>query len=452
MPVSVAASPPLRSRRFRSGLLALAASVSMLAVDPTPLPGSDAAAGDPRGIFVYSEHLQRDEAQLTQALAVSGVDGLTLLQGWFSFEPSRGTYDFSGMDHWIGLAVAAGKKVTLAIRAGQDTPCWLFQAPACGSGYSKPYAGATPLTFQVSARQGIGQSQCNATTIAAPWDPVFQSEWDSMLAAVAAHLKGAGTYNAISSVRLTGINRSTAELRLPEEILTTPCVGDAVETWLQAPVPYRPSRALAAWDVVTSSFQKSFPDKFFGVEIVPDGTGNGSYPFPEIDEAGCVYSAVVPPASAPGACANAGPVPDENGPFVQLAAQKFAGRLAVAFQNIDPGGPADPYPVRAAATYGTAIGYQTNDYNNLQQAACSGGSQHPGPCTSSSYLALLEIGIYPLGKSSNVRAQYVEVLPPDAITFPDAVFQAHSELLQSIRAPLAPVSHPRSTRVEPARK
>jgi uncharacterized protein (TIGR03437 family) len=392
-------------------------------------------APDPRGIFVYSEHLQQDAQQLLQALTVPGTDGITLLQGWRSFEPDRGSYNWTELDKWMSTAISSGKKVTLAIRAGQDTPCWLFQAPQCGAGYSKPYAGATPITFQVSARQGVGQSQCNSATIAAPWDPVFLSEWDSMLAALAAHLKSAGTYNAVTSVRLTGVNRTTAELRLPEEILTTPCATNSIQTWLQASPPYRPARLLQAWDTITSSFQKSFPDKFFGLEVVPDGTGNNSYPLPEIDDNGCIYSSIVSPSSAPTACINTAPLPDQIAPLVLSANQKFLGRLAVSFQNLDLTAGANPYPVQAAQTLGTAIGYQTNDYNNLQTAACSGGFLNPGPCTSATYLALLEVGVYPLGKTNSLRAQYIEVLPPDAISYQDAILQAHLELIPGAVVP-----------------
>jgi hypothetical protein len=166
---------------------------------------------DPRGIYVYTEHLAQDTPLVSQALTVSGVDGLTLLLGWASFEPEQGSYSWTQLDQWMATAMQSNKRIALAIRAGQDTPCWLFQAPACGAGYNKPYAGANALAFQVSARQGIGQGSCVATTIAAPWDPAFLSQWDSMLAAVAAHFKNMGTYSAVTSLRLTGINRTTAD-------------------------------------------------------------------------------------------------------------------------------------------------------------------------------------------------------------------------------------------------
>ena len=393
-------------------------------------------ASDPRGVYIYTEHLAQDAQLVNQALAVPGVDGLTLLLGWMSLEPSQGQYQWSTLDQWMTSAMQNNKKVALAIRAGQDTPCWLFQAPACGAGYAKPYSGATPLNFSVSPREGVGQSSCTQETIAAPWDPVFLSQWDTLLGSVAAHLKSVGTYATLTSVRLTGINRTTSELRLPAEILSTPCVTNSVRTWLNATPPYRTATLLNAWDQLTSSFLKNFSDKLFGVEIIPTASGDSNleYPFPAIDDTGCAYQPPWPagpsnPNYAPAPCLNAGPTPDQDAALLALASQKLAGRLSVSYQNLDLSQPAQPYVAYAAQTWGTAIGFQTNDYINFQQAACSGGSAQPGPCTSSSYLALLELGIYPLGKNNSLHAEYIEVLPPDAISFPSAIQQAHAELV-----------------------
>ncbi len=391
---------------------------------------------EPRGIYVYSEHLAQDAPQISQALAEPGVDGLTLLQGWASLEPDRGTFDWSGLDQWMNVVASSGKQAALAIRAGQDTPCWLFQAPNCGARYSKPYAGATPLTFSISPREGVGQSLCNQEIIAAPWDPVFLREWSTLLAAVAAHLQGAGTYSTLASVRLTGIDRTTSELRLPAEVLTAPCVTNAIDTWLTATPPYRPSLLLDAWDKLTDAYLSNFPDKWFGVEVIPTASGDANleYPFPAIDDNGCAYQPPWPtdpqgPNAVAGVCLNTAPVPDQNAPLLALAGRKFAGRLSVSYQNLDLREPASPYVVQVAQTLGTTVGFQTNEYDRFQRAACFGGSVHPEPCDSAGYLKLLEVGVYPLGKATSLLAQYIEVLPPDAVTFPAAIQQAHNELL-----------------------
>ena len=418
-----------------TGPMAAGSTETSLPVAPTAT-STRAGPIEPRGIYVYSEHLAKFEQELAQALAVPGVDGLTLLLGWDSIEPDKDSYDWTLLDQWMSTAMSSGKNVILAIRAGQDTPCWLFQSPQCGDGYANAYAGATPLAFLVSPREGIGQSKCNPVTIAAPWDPVFLNEWDSLLSHVAEHLKSTGAYDALISLRLSGINRTTAELRLPAEILDSPCVINSVQTWLTQTPPYRPARLLKAWDDLTSSYLKNFPDKYFGVEIIPtaSGTLDLEYPFPAIDNKGCVYQPPWPtdrkdPNFNAGTCLNTDTAPDQNKPLLDLSSQKFAGRLSVSYQNLDLRTTASPYPVYAAQTWGTTIGYQVNDYNNFQRTACSGGTAHPGSCDSATYQKLLEVGIYPLGQDNDLRAIYIEVLPPDVISFPDAIQQAHNELL-----------------------
>jgi hypothetical protein len=210
-------------------------------------------------------------------------------------------------------------------------------------------------------------------------------------------------------------------------------VTNSVDTWLQA--GYRPNKLLQAWDAVTNSFAKYFPDKAFTLPIIPSASGNGNreYPFPTIDDAGCAYQPPWP-AGTPTTCINSAsfpnqfpPIPDQNAPLLELASRKFAGRLAVAYQNIDPRDAAEPYIAYAAQTWGTAAGFQTNDYiGPFQQAACSVVSGNFGPCTSATYLGLLEIGIHP---SPTLLAQYIEVLPPDALAFPAAIMKAHTELV-----------------------
>jgi hypothetical protein len=143
-----------------------------------------------------------------------------------------GQFQWDTLDQWMGMAIASGKKVELSVRADL-APVWLFQ-PAPGG------AGANPLSFTY-APQG-GAKDCNSETIAAPWDPAFLAQWDAMLAAVAAHLKSAGTYGAVTLLRLTGINRNSDELHLPAQTAqsaNSACVSDSVATWLQA-VPSAP--------------------------------------------------------------------------------------------------------------------------------------------------------------------------------------------------------------------
>jgi hypothetical protein len=361
---------------------------------------------DLRGIYVYSSDVSQISKgyanNVTASLGVPGVDGIVLVIGWSAIEPSMGQYQWSTLDQWTHRAVASGKKIDLTITAGSDTPSWLFQPVPSG-------AGAVPLDFTISPHSGA-TGVCDSETVAAPWDAAFLNRWDLMLAAVAAHLKADGTYSAVTLLRLTGVNRTTDELRLPAE---TPqntglaCVSDAVAKWQQA--GFRPSLLLQAWDQITNSFLKSFPDKSFSVAIIPQNA------FPPIAEDGSVIK---------------GTPPDQNQPLLSLASHKLPARLVVQFNFLMPGEAASATVIQAGQTLGTLAAFQTNNYfgSTGQGAACSEPVTNPMPCTDVTFLALLQTGIYPLGQSNALRAQYIEVFPANANAFPGDILQAHDEL------------------------
>ena len=378
-----------------------------------PVARAQSSPADLRGIYIYTNDVSQISKTTANALTASfnipGVDGVAVVIGWNAIEPSMGQYQWALLDQWIGLSISLGKKVELVITAGSNTPSWIFQSAPGG-------AGARALNFTISPHGGA-TGVCDSITIAAPWDPAFLSQWDSMLAALAAHLKSAGTYSAITLLRITGINRTTDELRLPAETAQSTglaCVSDAVSTWQQA--GYKPSLLLHAWDGITASFQRSFPDKSLSVAIIPQN------PFPRIAEDGSVIT---------------GTVPDQNQPLLQLASQRFPGRLVVQFNFLMPGEPASPDVIQAAQTLGTLAAFQTNEYfgSTGQGAACSEPVTNPTPCTAATFLQLLQTGIYPLGQSNPLRAQYIEVFHANASAFPDDILQAHLMLVPGALVP-----------------
>ena len=391
-----------KTRAIRSSAVLIATMILLIGSSARPQDQST----DLRGIYVYSSDVSKISTgyanAVTASLGVRGTDGIVLVIGWSAIEPSMGQYQWSTLDQWMTKAISMHKKVDLTVVGGVDTPSWLFQPAPDG-------AGASPLGFTVSPHGGQ-TGQCDSETVAAPWDTAFLNQWDALLAALAKHLKRVGSYTAVTLLRLTGINRTTDELRLPAETPQSTglaCVSDAVTIWQQA--GYRPSLLLQGWDSITNSFQKSFPDKSFSVAIIPQNA------FPRIAEDGSIIQ---------------GPVPDLNAPLLQLAEQKFPGRLVVQFNFLMPGEPASPEVIQSAQNLGTLAAFQTNNYfgSTGQGAACSEPVTNPTPCTTATYLELLETGIYPLGQSDQLRAQYIEVFPANVIAFPDDVQQAHIEL------------------------
>ena len=363
---------------------------------------------DLRGIYVSGTDfpVSKDVAtSLAAALKVPGVDGLLLGIAWDNLEPGRGDYDWSTLDKWMSMAVSLGRKVKLSLPA-HSPPAWLFQpAPDGGS--------AKPLSFSYAPHAGL--KGCFSETIAAPFDPAFQIQFDAMLGAVAAHLKSTGTYGALAAVNLTGINFDSGELHLAGETAQSTglgCVSDAVTTWQNA--GYRPSVLLNAWDAITSSFKKHFSDKYFAVAIIAS-----THPFPPIAEDGSVIKFTDGKALSV----------TQNLPLLTLASQKFAGQLIIQNDTLYPGTPVPDQTVQSGQNLHTFTAFQTNlDFGPGGGASCGPNIQQTAICTDATFLAELETGVYPLGKSNPLRAQYIEVFAPNVVALPNTILQAHFEL------------------------
>jgi len=374
-----------------------------------------AQPADLRGIYVYVDLDGKTNSPGAgpemEALNQLGVDGMLLVGLWSSIETNLNQYDWSQLDAWMSYAASVRKKVTLVIRAGDGIPDWLFQAPPDG-------AGATKLVFSVSPKNGeLGN--CQPDTITIPWEQAFQTNWSLMLSNVASHLKESGTYGQLTMLRLTGINRSTDELRLPAETPFTngltgtglDCVSNAPAIWQM--YGYTPSKLLSAWSNVVASFNASFPDKTFCVAIIPVPP---QVPFPPIDDNGDLITNTLP---------------DQNQPLLLLASEMLPGRLVVQFNFLMASNAVNPAVPAAAVNYGSLTAFQVNDwYGSFGPvgSACGGTAQVPSPCDDASYLNMLQQGIYPLGVTNPLRSQYIEVWATNANTFTNAIWQAHQEL------------------------
>lgn len=364
-----------------------------------------AQTADLRGIYLYTNDVSQitpaTTTQITAALSISGIDGLALVIGWDALEPSMGQYQWTLLDQWMGQAIAKGKKVDLVVLSGASTPSWLFQSAPAGP-------GAAALNFTVTPHNGQ-TGKCQTVTMAAPWSDTFLGRWDALLSALSTHLKNAGTYNAVTLVRLTGLNRTTEELRLPNETAQSTglsCITDAIATWQQA--GYRPALLTQAWTSILNSFQKGFPDKFFSMSLIPTAAA-----FPPIADDGSIIT---------------GRRPDVTQSLVAAANQKFPAHLIAQFDFLMPGEAVSPDVLTAVQTLGTLAAFQTNEYLGGQGAACGEPVTNPTPCTATTFLDLLETGIYPLGKSNSLRSQYIEVFHDNASAFPADILQAHLEL------------------------
>jgi hypothetical protein len=417
---------------------------------PQTVQRTNRSAQNAHGIYLYSLNIAVEgppsaagASLFLQSMNVPGTDGITLVESWSTLEPDKGVFEWelaspgpSQFDQWLKAVMSAGKKINLAIRAGADEPTWLFDPVGLDG------AGATPFHFAASPHQGESRDTCRRVDIAAPWDPVFLLEWGAMLNAVSDHLRQVGAYDSVKMVRLTGINRSTDEFRLPEEVLTTPCRTNSIDKWLAA--GYRPRLLESAWDAITTEFLASFPDKTFNVPIIPIATGNDQNPFPEIDDDGCVFPDFVPPDDPHVPCIDPALTTEQQntrlndvlGDLLRIASGKFPGHLVIEFENLETNRPASLAVVDAAEEFQEMTAFMTNNYfaasRSTGGAACSGGFLHPMDCDNAGYVALLNIGIYPCQSDAcspdPLQSPFIEVIPVDALSFPDAILEAHTEL------------------------
>jgi hypothetical protein len=114
-----------------------------------------------------------------------------------------------------------------------------------------------------------------------------------------------------------------------------------------------------------------------------------------------------------------------------LAGRMLPGRFVVQFNFLMTSIAANPAVIAAAQNYGTLTAYQVNNWFGSfgpSGSACGGTVSSPTPCDDASYLAMMQQGIYPLGSASPLRSQYIEVWATNAVTFTNAIWQAHQEL------------------------
>ena len=125
-------------------------------------------------------------------------------------------------------------------------------------------------------------------TVPVPWDPNYLYYWDRFLHAFSKHIqdKFPIVYERITVVKITGINRESLEIRLPQQvgIQGKDCTSsDANEKWLAA--GYKRAHIAAAWKAILGSFAHSFPTKSLSMAVIDEDTAFPVFNDDPIDKA-----------------------------------------------------------------------------------------------------------------------------------------------------------------------
>jgi len=332
------------------------------------------------GIYAQSNPLFSTRQALSDAVYASdAVKGVSLNLIWDAIEPEKGVYNWATLDNEVMRALASGKEISLTVTPNRpDAPSWLFEA------------GAQQLDFTITQHGGVRPQD---VSLAAPWDPVFQTEYANMMNALADHLKSIpGAYQAVSIVKITGIGEVTSELKLP----TKADDPGATEAWLAA--GYTPEKVIQAWKDFATATNNAFSDKILAIAATEK---NG---FPLIDNNGNEISAKSPAYV------------DVVKEIVAAGLDMFGERFMVTWAGLGSGKLSAV--VNEAIKDGAHAGYQTNHF--LTSGVGVGMYGDAVAPTDASYLALLKQGIEKGG------AEYFEVWASDLLKFDSAVSTASS--------------------------
>jgi PKD repeat protein len=236
-------------------------ALDIVAVSPTQ--GSAKVYAPTTGVYV----LGIPNASASQSLLTNPyVDGLAVRAMWNFIEPTPGAYNWSYLDSVINAAAAAGKKVSLSITAGINTPSWVYSA------------GAQAFSF-------VDSSSSSPQTIPIPWDPVFLAQWKGMIQQLGARY---ACNAALTHVKITGINYNTAETFLPHSQGVSVTQGTSqwtttndVANWQAA--GYTRTKLENAWQTVADAWSQAFPNQQISSMLVVAG-------FPPIDNNGNVFA------------------------------------------------------------------------------------------------------------------------------------------------------------------
>lgn len=375
--------------------------------DATPHDGSPSDAGDDasapapstaiQGVYVptFGKPYNASDGTVATMLDTDGVDGIFIFESWMHLQPTKDTYDWSDLDAWIDAAIAKGKKASIGVMAGSATPSWV--------GTDSDF-----VTFTVWASQ---QKKClSDERIPIPWHTAYQDAWKGFVEAFAAHLKATpARWDAVTQIKLTGLNGTTAETGLPGVATSThgTCVTtDAPTAWHA--VGYTNDLAISTWKTIASFFDAPFAGKALCMQYVDKG-------FPaEVDASGKVL-----------------PHDDTvSKTIVQDGLDMFGvDRWIVEGTGLSAVGGTVPVLDDYAANPGAVVGYQTLYY----VAGDTNCVMNPGgTCDAKALHAAIDIGV-----AAPHLSRYLELYVQDVAAYPAEILYAHG-LLTTAHATIHP--------------
>jgi hypothetical protein len=168
----------------------------------------------------------------------SFVKGILVRIGWKDIEPADNTYNWALLDNQIIAANSYGKKISLAIGGGPNSPSWLYSLGTQSISYTVPFPGTIPVL----------------------WDLTFLTKWTEFVRDLGDRYKNDTTINL---VYITNATANGFEMQLP--FSPTPSYTS---------ISYTDTKVINSWKQVIDTFSVVFPNHYLSNDFHPVNGSN----------------------------------------------------------------------------------------------------------------------------------------------------------------------------------
>jgi hypothetical protein len=230
-----------------------------------------------------------DQGGLSQVLQSTwdnpDVDGVVLRVLWKDFQYDDGTSivtDWSAIDREFREAVKRGKMVSINIHAGEDTPLFIFsdydRDPVTPGLQQPPESNVAPVLVKDFGSDDPIPPNCGTELkLGSPSDPSYLAKIQGLYDTLAAHFRqDARSWQVLGYVKVTGLNLTTGEARLPKRCLDPDASGVAGACWCNtsrwADADYSPSALYSFYNNVENRILTAFNgEKSLHYMLIQDG-------------------------------------------------------------------------------------------------------------------------------------------------------------------------------------
>jgi len=313
------------------------------------------------------------------------VDGVIIRLHWNELQPAYDKFDWTLLDAGCKQANSAGKKIWITLAAGKHSPEWIFQHHV------------RKINFMESPQEGKSGKMV-AVDVPIVWDKEYVELWKNLLQKLAAHLKADQmTWDAITMMKVAGINERTDEIRLPAQNELSNERGkssNAAEIWQKA--GYKPDLVFNVWQQFLDEYSKDFPGKVLSMAIIP------GHAFPTINKQGNIVGRKQ--------------VRDLTQDMIDDGLARYKGTFAVQFNSLYDTGGAHEMVVEAGKQ-GAITGFQLNHVKLADPPCLDDHSK----CDEDMFKRVMDNGV-------NNGACWIEVFQKDVLAYPQAIKYGHDKL------------------------